>query len=345
MCGPIFGASGKINLAFYEALRSMSQISALIGVKDDSTTKADQLRESMRTHLWSKESQVLRMSDLVSPDGICQDIHAYGLTTGIISPNPKAVELLKAPLTGKLPLAFQKIERWDAKKVISPYASGFAAEALFNHGEGHAAVELIERVWGGMVDPKNPNYSGGLWEAMAEDGTPITDDTSLMHGWSTWPVFLLPQYLAGLRVLAPGWARFQIQPVLAGIEAVDVRLATPAGDIGVSVRIREHVGAGSLALTLPGGSTAELHAPPGWTLEFAGAGPVVSQVVRSDKDQVLQVKMAKIGAPERWNDKRAVETRIEDYQGDQKLAGSGSTAPQEKGARGLLRRIMGLFCK
>jgi len=84
------------------------------------------------------------------------------------------------------------LERWDKNKIISPYACGFTAEALLTRNEGVKAVQLIEKVWVEMSNPSNPNYSGGHWEAMAEDGSPVHDDTSLVHGWSTSPVFLLP---------------------------------------------------------------------------------------------------------------------------------------------------------
>lgn len=48
-----------------------------------------------------------------------------------------------------------------------------------------------------MADETNPNYSGGHWGALKLDGTRITDDPSLMRGWSIWPVDLLPRYLDG----------------------------------------------------------------------------------------------------------------------------------------------------
>lgn len=353
MCGPIFGASGKINIAFYDALKAMSQLCSLLSVENDSAAKADKLKENMRLHLWSKDSQILRMSDLIPLDGICQDIHAYGLTTGIVPPNSEALSILKAPGTGNLPLAFQNIERWDARKIVSPYASGFAAEALFVHNQGPAAVELIERVWGAMVDPANPDYSGGLWEAMTEDGKPVTDDTSLMHGWSTWPVFLLPQYLAGLKVLEPGWKRFKIQPVLADIESVDVNLSTPAGEIGVSLCTREAEGTGELNVIIPRGTVAEVHAPDGWKLKCSkntAADVWMSDIVINGQSETVQILLSKAAQVDRWNDKRAFETQVkkDGYEENTSVESNAVERPSQDETnfiKRFLRRIAKILCK
>lgn len=262
--GPHFGASGKINLAFYDALQSMSQMSALLGVKDVFSIRAGDLKKSIISHLWNSEAGILRMTDAVSPNGICQDVNAYSTTLGISPSHPSTTQILAS--TSQVPLAFQNMERWDKNKIISPYASGFAAEALFTQNEGVRAIQLIEKVWGAMSNPSNPNYSGGHWEAMAEDGSPVHDDTSLVHGWSSWPVFLLPKYLAGLEPLKPGWVKWKIQPVLAGLEAVDVQLSTPAGDIALSLHVKEEQGIGEINLDVPHGTTGEVHPPLGWQI-------------------------------------------------------------------------------
>jgi Bacterial alpha-L-rhamnosidase C-terminal domain len=260
--GPHFGASGKINLAFYDALKSMSQMSAFLGVKDTFGTRAEDLKKSIVSHLWNAEAGILRMTDTVSPNGICQDINAYSSTLGVSPTHSNTSEILSS--ANQLPLAFKNLERWDKNKIISPLACGFAAEALFSQNEGEKAVQLIEKVWGEMSNPSNLNYSGGHWEAMTEDGSPVHDDTSLVHGWSTWPVFLLPKYLAGLEPLEPGWVKWKVQPILASLESIDVRLATPAGDISVSVRFKEEDGTGEIDLTIPQGTTGGVYPPVGW---------------------------------------------------------------------------------
>lgn len=68
--GPHFGASGKINLALYDALQSMSQMSASAGVKDTFANRAEGLREAITSNLWNDEAGIMRMTDIASPSGI-----------------------------------------------------------------------------------------------------------------------------------------------------------------------------------------------------------------------------------------------------------------------------------
>lgn len=288
MGGPIFGASGKINLTVYDALNSMHQMAALIGAKDNHQAQAQQLKADIRSHLWNADTSILRMSDLTSPTGVCQDIHAYALALGIADPNKEALDVLEAPSSGQLPPAFHGLDSWDSKKVVSPYASGFAAEALFKHDRGQSAVELIERVWGVMVDESHPDYSGGCWEAMNLDGGPITDDTSLMHGWSTSPVFLLPQYLTGLSALEPGWTRFQIQPIFTDIEVVEAELEVPAGKIFVSVVHHASTSDALIEAMVPVGSIAELLLPKGWVHTSNGE----SDIKLEGREEVFKLEIS-----------------------------------------------------
>lgn len=240
----------------------MSQMSTFLGVKDTFASQADELKKSIVSHLLNAELGTLRMTDNASPNGICQDINAYSATLGISPSHPNTTQILAS--IDQPPLAFQNLETWDKQKIISPYASGFAAEALFSQDEGVKAIQLIEKVWAEMSNPSNPNYSGGHWEAMAENGSPIHNDTSLVHGWSTWPVFLLPKYLAGLEPLEPGWVKWSVHPVLAGLTSVDVQLHTPAGEIAVSLTVEEAQGTGQITIDVPQGTNGEIYPPLGW---------------------------------------------------------------------------------
>ncbi len=354
MGGPIFGASGKINLAFYDALQSMSQMSGHVGFEDIYSVLANVLKDSIIKHLWIEETGILRMSDLVIPTGICQDIHAYGLISGVIPVNSKAVKLLAAPGTGTLPLAFQNIEKWDRIKVVSPYASGFAAEALFSRSEGTAAIELIERVWGTMVDSSNPNYSGGLWEAMTQDGMPVSDDCSLMHGWSTWPVFLLPQYLAGLKPLEPGWLRWKVQPVLANLDFVDFELLTPAGKVTVSLRINESNGTGEITVKVPRGTVAEIAPPNGWGLVVSTDNQEVVNLplkVITGDDKEVTIALCKTtqivpkGGRSKMETSAQKAKTVETSSYDSDSGGKGIEDKTPNILKRFLRRMVMMFCK
>ena len=126
---------------------------------------------------------------------------------------------------------------------------------------------------------------------MKPDGKPITDDTSLMHGWSTWPVYPLPRYLAGVEPVVPGWSRWKVKPILAGLESVEVQLATPAGDIKVILQMQESRGTGEIQLKVPFGTTAEVFTPERWIIvtsdNVLDSKPLKSQAFSGREEAIL----------------------------------------------------------
>lgn len=285
MGGPVFGASGQINLAFYDALKAMAAMSIVYSTRDQYSKRAEVLKQNIVQHLWASKTGILKMSDHSPDDGLSQDTNAYSISLGV-SPFHTEDEHILSCQHGRLPLAFSNLDRWDKLKVVSPYATGFAVEACFERNLGHSAIDLVERVWGPMADASHPNYSGGHWETLTEEGKPFHKDTSLMHGWSTWPVHLLPRYLAGVQPVQAGWKRWAVKPVLAGLDSVDVALQTVAGHVKVSMRIQEKTGLGSISITVPVDTEAEVFAPEGWTLD----SDMPSQTI-TGREQSVQINL------------------------------------------------------
>ena len=62
--------------------------------------------------------------------------------------------------------------------------------------------------------------------------------------------------LAGVRPMAPGFARYEIRPQLADLPDLSLQVQTPRGPIGVSGQ--GALGARTLRLTLPPGAVGEL---------------------------------------------------------------------------------------
>ncbi|KAI8188028.1 hypothetical protein K4K51_007638 [Colletotrichum sp. SAR 10_75] len=191
-------------------------------------------------------------------------------------------------LSSTKPVAFKGLNHWDRTGVISPYATGFAVEALFSHQKGQEAIKLIESVWGPMADTSSPNYSGGHWEAMTAEGKPFYHDTSLMHAWSSWPVFLLPQYVAGVRPLEPGWTKIQVAPVLSGISSANYQKETSSGKVEVDLNVDEGAGKIGVTLSLPPGVSAELLPPPGYINEDDASlqGPVGKKLITFQRAEI-----------------------------------------------------------
>ena len=264
-------------------------MSAALNLPDHYTAQAETLKEAILKYLSTVEGKSMKMSD-VSPHGVCQDVNAYAVTTGIMPTGTITEDLA----SNDLPLAFENIGHLEKVQVVSPCATGFAAEASFVSNNAHEAIKIIKRVWGIMADTSSVNYSGAHWEAMKPDGTPFAHDTSLAHGWSTWPTFLLPKYLGGLTPLEAGWKRWSVKPILAGLSAVDVSLETVAGLVKVSLRVQEADGRGEMTVMIPRKTTCEISAPTGWklkpeTMECSG----LARLVIEGRDEEVVVRIFK----------------------------------------------------
>lgn len=267
LAGPVFGASTEINLALYDTLQSMATMSSDEAEATTLRGKAANLKSAIVRHLWSSETGILRMSDTSPPTGICTHVNAYGISLGVSPRHPDEEDNLIQPDSKLLP-AFKGLDkRWDSAALCSPYGAAFAAEACFKLGSGHAAVDLVNRVWGSMIDEAHQNYSGGLWEAMTLEGDPVHKDTSLMHAWSSGPVYLLPMYLAGLRPTKSGWKEWEAAPVSAGLKDVEASVQTPVGQIKVQwVFDMDSDGCGTVHVESPEGTVGKVSPPKGWLI-------------------------------------------------------------------------------
>jgi len=265
MGGPIFGPSTNINLAYFDALNAMALMSPSETTNLGYLQSALDVQASIVRNLWDGTDGILRFSSTSPIGGICQSTNGYGSSLGILPGHAGTTEVLYTS-DKLLPAAFQNLGHWDKFGVSSPYASGFALEALLVKHEHVKALELLQKVWGTMADETSPNYSGAHWEAMDRHGNPFNHDVSLAHGWSTWPVFLLPRHLAGLNPLEPGWNTIGISPVLADIDEIEYDLELERGLLKIAITIVESRERGTMRVTLPVGTKGVVSLPKSWSL-------------------------------------------------------------------------------
>ncbi|KAF7196218.1 hypothetical protein HII31_02285 [Pseudocercospora fuligena] len=261
LVGPVFGLSTQINLAFYDALRSMEKLSSVDEEKDKYRARADCLKADIVRVLWDADSGVLRLGDQSEVTGIAQDVNSYGISLGVSPRHDQDLANLQQT-SSELPPAFTGLgPQFDDLSLCSPYSTGFAIEACFARGDAGAALNLIRRVWGVMADEINSNFSGCHWEAMNMDGKPYHNTTSLVHGWSTSPVYLLPIHLAGLRPTEAGWRRWEAWPLYAGLSHVQATVSTLRGRIEIEWTFDEGNGTGNVTCTSPLESCGTVIAP------------------------------------------------------------------------------------
>ncbi len=147
----------------------------------------------------------------------------------------------------------------------SPYMEKYVMEALFVLGHGDYALERERRRYDFMVnhpdhDTLFENWNvgvGGDWHC-----------GSINHAWSGGPLAVFPTRMLGLRPLEPGWKRFSVSPDPAVFDQCSISFPTVAGTVAVSVDRAK----GTLTVTVPEGSEAEMFRPKSKSLVRLGPG-------------------------------------------------------------------------
>ncbi|MBB1286478.1 alpha-rhamnosidase [Flavisolibacter sp. BT320] len=143
------------------------------------------------------------------------------------------------------------------QKITTPYMRFYELEALCAMGEQEYVLQQMREYWGGMLnlgatsfwEEYNPEKKGAEHFAMygREFGK------SLCHAWGASPIYLLGKYYMGVKPTTAGYATYEIQPSLGGLQWMEGKVPTPAGDIELhvsrtSVTVKGAAGTGTLRL-------------------------------------------------------------------------------------------------
>ena len=139
----------------------------------------------------------------------------------------------------------------------SVYGAQYLLEALYRHGEADYALDLM-----------TARQDRGWWH-MAQSGSTMTmeawdhkykNNLDWNHAWGAVPANIIARYVLGVRPLAPGFAKLEIQPQLGGLKMASGKVPTPLGPVTV-----EAEGASGelqrIDATIPDGAVARLVFP------------------------------------------------------------------------------------
>ena len=123
--------------------------------------------------------------------------------------------------------------------ITTPYMRFYELEALCRMGRQQEVLKEIRDYWGGMLaegattfwEKYNPGEKGT--EHLAMYGRPY--GKSLCHAWGASPVYLLGRYYLGVSPLAPGYAEYEVRPVLGDLQWMEGAVPTPFGLIHVKM--------------------------------------------------------------------------------------------------------------
>ncbi len=160
---------------------------------------------------------------------------------------------------------------------ISSFFGYYVLQALARAGEIDAALDMIRRYWGAMLDRGATTFwedfdldwlegSGRIDELTPAGTKDLHGDfgaycyvgfrRSLCHGWASGPTAWLSEQVLGIQPLAPGFARVRVAPRLGGLRWAEGTFPTPRGVIHVRHERRSD-----------GRIASRIDAPPGVSIE------------------------------------------------------------------------------
>lgn len=125
------------------------------------------------------------------------------------------------------------------QKITTPYMRFYELEALCAMGEQSYVLKEMKDYWGGMLKLGATSF----WEAY--DPTKKGDEhlamygrkfgKSLCHAWGASPLYLLGKYYLGVKPTSAGYATYQVEPVLGGLQWMEGKVPTPNGVVAIRV--------------------------------------------------------------------------------------------------------------
>ena len=117
---------------------------------------------------------------------------------------------------------------------IEPFGNGMETAGRFTVGDTTGALDLMRLMWGQMVNPSDPLYTGGVWEFKNNNGGVNRATASLAHGWAASPTVQLTEQVLGVSPVGPGYATWNIKPHTGDLRWAQGVIPTKYGDIAVN---------------------------------------------------------------------------------------------------------------
>jgi hypothetical protein len=260
------GEVTKYSIDYYLLLRDMAWVERQVGsaaAADADDAAADAVKAAVNARLWNPQLGAYGQSS-DHPDVLVEDANALALQYGI-APVERRADVLAALRTLWTPYgAIIGPGLADPTgHTIEPFANGMETAGRFTAGDSAGAFDLLRRTWGQMVDPRDPLYTGGLWEFKNNAGGVNRPTASLAHGWAASPTVQLTEQVLGVQPVGPGYASWSIAPHTGSLGWAQGAVPTEFGDIAVSWSADPHAGRFVLHAAAPAGTGGTIAVPAG----------------------------------------------------------------------------------
>jgi hypothetical protein len=214
-------------ILFCKALETMALCGKILGLKTPYRVMAEELRNKIHQTFWSYEQRAYfhAIEDGRMNRHITKFPNMFAILYGLAY-DEECREIMQSVMLNPA-----------IEPITTPYMRFYELEALCMMGYQSQVIREIRDYWGGMLregatsfwEKYNPGESGTGHLAMY--GRPY--GKSLCHAWGASPLYLLGRYYLGVQPTQPGYAEYEVRPVLGNLEWMEGDVPTPHGLIHV----------------------------------------------------------------------------------------------------------------
>ena len=241
------------NALYVQALDSAAKLAIALGHRHQAgawTAAAASVTRAVNRLLWDPKTGVYDPSNTLRGP-VVQDANVTAILAGIATGTRarSITTVLQRSLATRYGPEAASAHATGYGHDISPYMGGFNVLSDFAVGDETAALALIRREWGFMI---NHDPGGVDWERIEPNGVPAggTLADSSAHAWSTGPTPALSRYVLGVRPSTPGYKTWSVDPQPGTLRWAQGVVPTPHGPI--SSRWQRAAGDRSFVLTVQG---------------------------------------------------------------------------------------------
>lgn len=254
------GDKPYLNALFYKSLVSTAYLAKELG-QDEKAKEwlelSEKVKSAINENLWSEEKQsyVDSMADYISHDGNLIPLY-FGVADE--DKTKAALDTIKKELwtpAGSTILNKRITDVRGGNIAVSPFMSTFEAELRFQNGDDEGALEVLNRVWGTMLDRGAHTF----WEFLPVKEGEWWD--ALCHAWSTGCTYLLSAYVLGIRMKEANFSSIVFEPKMCGLDYV--RGVVPCEKGFIAAKCEN----GKYTIAVPEGTLVEVKVPEGAEVE------------------------------------------------------------------------------
>jgi alpha-L-rhamnosidase len=254
------GANLCMNGHYLGALEGFAQVLGWLQEPDAEVfrTRADRLRQSLRTHLWDPEQKLFADALVQGKRSNLFSEHANAMALAMDVATPKQAQAIARQLMQKDAQDF--IRRESGLSMVTPAMSYYLHAGLARHGYVSESFDILQTRFSRMLGPET---NGTLWEEWWLDGTGRTgrlikrQTRSDAQTESAFPPALLTEFALGIRPTQPGLREVLLFRSKSGLSQVEGSIPSPEGTLTVKWRFDQGTG-GELYVTVPGAMQVKL---------------------------------------------------------------------------------------